>query len=64
MEFLQTILSDGKSLPTMDIKREAEARGIGEKALKKARNLCNIVMIRGTDGVCKWKISQEKKTEN
>lgn len=64
VEFLNTILANGKSLPSSDVKREAEARSIGEKALKKARHICNVMMIRGTDGVCKWKISDEKKTEN
>ena len=63
VEFLQTVLAEGKALPTQDIRREAEARGITEKALKRAKHICNVVMIRNTDGVCKWKIS-EQKTEN
>jgi hypothetical protein len=63
VEFLQTVLADDKALPTQDIRREAEARGITEKALKRAKHICNVVMIRNTDGICKWKIG-EQKTEN
>lgn len=61
VEFLNTILIDGKAMPSIEIQREAEARGIGEKALKKARKFLGISMIRDGDGVYKWALP---KTEN
>lgn len=61
VEFLNTILINGKAMPSIEIQREAEARGIGEKALKKARKFLGISMIRDGDGVYKWALP---KTEN
>ena len=43
------------------VKNKSEARGIGEKALKKARKFLGISMIRDGDGVYKWALP---KTEN
>ena len=60
-DFLSTLLSQEEALPSLDIKREAEARGIGDKALKKAKRILGIVMIREADGVYKWKLP---KTQN
>lgn len=61
VEFLNTILINGKAMPSIEIQREAEARGIGDKALKKARKILNISMIRDGDGVYKWALP---RTEN
>lgn len=61
VEFLNTILINGKAMPSIEIQREAEARGIGEKALKKARKFLGISMIRDGDGVYKWALPN---TEN
>lgn len=55
IEFLETILKDDQCLPSIDIKREAEARGISERNLKKAKRIMKIVMIN-EDGVYKWKL--------
>lgn len=54
MEFLKTLLKEGEPMPSIEIKREAEARGISEKNLKKARRILGIVMIRDEEGVYKW----------
>lgn len=56
IDFLNTILADGKVLPSMEIKREAEARGINEKALRRAKKSIGIVLIRESDGVYKWSL--------
>lgn len=61
VEFLNTILINGKAMPSIEIQREAEARGIGEKALKKARKFLGVSMIRDGDGVYKWALPN---TEN
>ena len=58
MEFLETILKDGPMVSN-EVKREAEARGVSEKNLKKAKRLLKIVVIVD-DGVYKWAL----KTEN
>lgn len=55
VEFLQTVLSEGKCLPSIEIKREAEARGISENSLKKARRMLKITLIKEDDGF-KWMI--------
>lgn len=56
VEFLQTILAEDKCLPSIDIKREAEARGISENSLKKARRILKVTMIKDDEGF-KWKIA-------
>lgn len=55
MEFLQTVLKDDEALPSIEIKREAEARGISEKSLKKAKRALKIVMVN-EEGIYKWKL--------
>ena len=55
MDFLQTVLKEGEALPGIEVKREAEARGISEKSLKKAKRALKVVMIN-EDGVYKWKL--------
>lgn len=57
IDFLNNILKDGP-LPSIDIKREAEARGISERSLKKAKKNLGIVMII-EDGSYKWKLKTE-----
>lgn len=56
MEFLTTLLKDGEPLSTIEIKREAEARGISERNLKKARKILNISLIN-EGGTYKWKLN-------
>ena len=55
MEFLQTVLKDDEALPSIEIKREAEARGISERSLKKAKRALKIVMVN-EEGIYKWKL--------
>lgn len=59
MEFLTDLLKD-EPLKSSEIKREAEARGISEKNLKRAKRIMGIVLIV-EDGVYKWSLP---KTEN
>ena len=58
IEFLNTMLEDNKAVPSIELKREAEARGISEKTLKKARGILGLVMIR-EDGIYKWKLKEK-----
>lgn len=55
IEFLENLLGDEKALPTLEVKREAEARGISERNLKKAKRILKVIMIN-EDGVYKWKL--------
>lgn len=60
MEFLENLLNNGEALPSIEIKREAEARGISEKNLKKAKRILKLVVIQ-EQGEYKWKLP---KTES
>ena len=61
IDFLSQILNDGAILPSIDIFREAEARGISEKSIKKARRILKIVTIREDGGTLQWMLP---KTQN
>lgn len=61
VDFLNQILNDGMILPSIDIFREAEARGLSEKSIKKARRILKIVTIREDGGELKWMLP---KTQN
>ena len=58
-EFLENLLNGGKTMLSLDIKREAEARGIGSKQLRKAKNLLGVVMII-EEGQYKWQLPKTK----
>lgn len=58
MEFLKTLLGQGECLPKVEIEREAEARGVSERNLKKARKVLNILVIKESDGTLKWKLPE------